>query len=91
MVLYISAHSIFLSSPFPNISSRFVIKAFVGEDILNFSGLLIVLATLNALCWIMSMIVSLMVSMSSSSISVLNRFLNSSWNSISWSSSLSLF
>ena len=89
MVLYISAHSIFFIVA--DISSRFVIRAFVGEDILNFSGLLIVLATLNALYWIMSMIVSLMVSMSSSSFSVLNRFLNSSWNSISWSSSLSLF
>ena len=37
--------------------------------------------TLDALCWIMSVLVSLMVSMSSSFFSVSNRFLNSSWNS----------
>ena len=79
MVLYIYVPSICcLSSPLPNISRRFVIRAFVGEDILNFSGLLIALANLNALCWIMSVVVSLMVPMSSSSCSVLNRFLNSS-------------
>ena len=61
---------------------RFAIRARVGDDILDFSGLLVVLATLDALCWIMSVMVSPMVSMSSSSCSVWNRFLNSSWNSI---------
>ena len=82
-VLHISAYSIrCLSSAFPNISRRFVIRAFVGDDILDFSGMLIVLATLDALCLIMYVMVSLMVSLSSCSVS--NRFLNSSWNSISF-------
>ena len=71
-----------LSPPFSTISRRFIIRARVGEDILNFSGLLIALVTLDALCWIMYVMVALMVSMSSSSCIVLNRFLNSSWNSI---------
>ena len=67
-----------LLSPFPAIFRRFVIRARVGNDILDFRGLLIALATLDALCWIMSVMVSLMVSMPSSSCSVSNRFLNSS-------------
>jgi len=83
MVLHISAYSIrCLSLPFPIISRRFVIRALVGDDILDFSGLLIALATLDAFCWIMSVMVSLMVSMSSSSCDVSNRFCNSNWNSI---------
>ena len=50
---------------------------------LRISGLLIALATVDALCWTMFMMVSLMVSMSSSSCSVSkHRFLNSSWNLI---------
>ena len=64
------------------ISHRFVIRARVGDDILNFSGLLIAIATLDARYWIMSVVVSLMVSMSSSSCSVSNRFLNSNSNLI---------
>ena len=83
IVLHISAYSIHcLSSPFSTISRRFVIRARVGDDILDFRGLLTAVATFDALCWIMSVMVSLMVSMSSSSCSVSNRFLNSSWNSI---------
>ena len=83
MVLHISAYSICcLLSPFPAISRRFVIKARAGDYILDFCGLLIALATLDALCWIISVTVSLMVSMSSSSRSVSNWILNSSWNSI---------
>ena len=83
MVLHISAYSIrCLSSTSPIISRRFVIRAIDGDDYLDFSGLLIDLATLEVLCWIMSVVVSLMVSISSSSCSVSNRFLNSSWNSI---------
>ena len=83
MVLHISAYSIrCLLSPFPAISRPFVIRARVGDDILDFCSLLIALATLDALCWVMSMMVSLMVSMSSSSCSVSNRFVNSSWISI---------
>ena len=79
MVLHISAYSILcLSSPFSTMSRCFVIRAHVGDDILDSSGLLIALATLGVLCWIMSVVVSLMVSMSSSSCSVSNRFLNSS-------------
>ena len=82
MVLHISAYSSrCLSSPSSIISRPFVIRARVGDDILDFSGLLIALAT-DALCWIMSVMVSLIVSMSSSSIRVSNRFLNLSWNSI---------
>ena len=83
MVLYISAYFIrCLSSPFSTISRYFVIRACVRNAILDLCGLLIALATLDALCWIMSVMVSLMVSISSSYCSVSNRFLNSSWNSI---------
>ena len=61
MVLPISAYSIRCSSsPLSTIYFRFVIKARVGDDILDFCGLLIALATLDALCWIMSVMVSLM-------------------------------
>ena len=78
MVLHISAYSIrCLSSPFSTISRWLVSRARVVDDILNFSGLLTVLATLDALCWIMVVIVSLIVSMSCSSYSVSNSFLNS--------------
>ena len=78
LVLHISVYSIrCLLSPFPAISSRFVIRDRVGADILDLCGIVIALATLNALCWNMSVIFSLMVSMSSSSCSVSNRFLNS--------------
>ena len=81
MVLHISACSIrCLLSPFSAISRRFVIRA--GDDVLDLCCLLVALATLDALCWIMYVIVSLMVSMSSSYCSVSNTFLNSSWNSI---------
>ena len=58
MVLHISAYSVrCLSSPFSTISRRFVIRTCVGDDILDFSGLLIALATLDTLCWIMSVVV----------------------------------
>ena len=51
MVLHISAYSIrCLLSPCPAISRRFVIRARVGDDILDFCGLLVALATLDALC-----------------------------------------
>ena len=80
---HISAFSIrCLSSPFSTISRRFGLWARVGDDIVDFSGLLIVLATLNALCRTTSVMVSLMVSMSSSFFSVSNRFISSSWNSL---------
>ena len=75
MVFHISAYSIrCLSSPCFTISRRFFIRARVGDDILDFSGL----ATLDALCWIMSVAVALKLSMSSSYCSVSNRSLNSS-------------
>ena len=77
MVLHISAYSIrCLLSPFSAISRRFVIRARVGDDILDLCGLLIALDTLDALCWITPVMVSLIMSMSSSSC-VSNRFLNS--------------
>ena len=83
MVLNISAYSIrCLLTPFSATSRRLVNRAGVGDDILDLCGLLITLATFAALCWIVSEMVSLMVSMSSSSCSVSYRFLNSSWNSI---------
>ena len=83
MVLHISAYSIrCLLSPFSAISRHFVTRARVGDDILDFCGLIIALATLYALCWIMSVMVSLMVSMSYSSCGVSNRFINSNWNTI---------
>ena len=63
-------------------STRRFIGALVGDDVLDSSGFLIALATLDALCCIMSVMVSLMVSMSYSSYSVSNWFLNSSWSSI---------
>ena len=80
IVLHISAYSIFcLLSPFPAISRRFVIRARVGNDIIDFCGLVhlvIAWAVLDALCWIMSVMASLMVSMLSSSCDGSNRFLN---------------
>ena len=60
----------------------FIITGRVGDKILDSSGLLFVLATLLAFCWIMYVMFCLMVSMSSSSNSVFNWFLNSRWNSI---------
>ena len=63
-------------------SRRFIIRARVGDDILDFCGLFISLATLRAVCWITSVMVLLMVSMSPSYCSISNRFLNSSCNSI---------
>ena len=74
-------YSLFLS-PFSAISRRFVITDRVGDDIIDLCGLIIALATLVALCWVRSEMVSLKVSMSSSSCCISNRFLNSSWNSI---------
>ena len=47
MVLNIFAYSIRCLSSFPIISRRFVIRALVGDDILDFNGLLIALATLD--------------------------------------------
>ena len=83
MVLHISAYSIrCLLSPFSAISRHFVIMARVGDDILDLCGLLIALATIDALCWIISVMVSFMGSMSSSACSVWNPFFDSSWNSI---------
>ena len=46
-----------LSSQCYAMSRRFVIKASVGDDILDFIGWLIALATLDTLCWIMSVMV----------------------------------
>ena len=83
MVLHIFAYSsLCLLSPFSSISRRFFIRSRVGDDIINFRGLLIALASFDELCWIMYVMISLMVSTSCSSCSVSNRFLNSSWNSI---------
>ena len=83
MVLHISAYyALYISSPFSTISRRFVIRNRVGDDIFDFSCLLIAVATFDALCWIMPVMVSLMTSLSSSSCTASNRFLNSSWNSI---------
>ena len=67
IVLYISAYSILcLSSLFPSISRRCVIRARVGDDNLDFSAL----ATLDALCFIISVMDLFVVSMLSSSCSV---------------------
>ena len=83
MVFHICVFSILcLSSPFPIISHRIVIRVRVGYDIVDCSCLLIVLATLDVVCWMTSMMVSLMVSMSSSSCSASSRFFNWSLNSI---------
>ena len=49
MVLHISAYSIrCILSEFPATSRRVVIRARVGDDILDLCGLLIALATLDA-------------------------------------------
>ena len=65
------AHSInSLPLLFPAISCPFIIKARVVDNIFDICGLLRALATLNMLCWIMSVMISLMVSMLSSSCSV---------------------
>ena len=83
MVLHISGYSIIYSlSLFPAISRRFVIRARVDDNILDFCCLLIAFDMLDALCWIMAVMASFTVSMSSNFCTVLNRFLNSSWNSI---------
>ena len=58
------------SSPYFTTSRRFDIRARVGDDIVDFSGFLVVFATLDALCWIKSGMVSLKVSISSSSCSI---------------------
>ena len=47
MVLNMSAYSIRCLSSFPTISRRFIIRALVGDDILDFSGVLIALTTLD--------------------------------------------
>ena len=52
IVLHVSAYSIHcLSVLFSTTSCCFIIRAHVGDDILDFSGLMIALATLEALCW----------------------------------------
>ena len=82
MVLYDAYYIRCLFSSFSAISRRFIIRARVGDDILDFCGLFISLATLSAVRWITSVMVSFMVSMSPSYCSVSNRFLNSSCNFI---------
>ena len=54
-----------LSSPLSDTSRRFVTRAHVGDDILDMCGLLVALCTLQALCSIIHVMFSLMVSMSS--------------------------
>ena len=84
MVLPMSAFSIrCLLTPCSEMFRRFVNRARVGDEILDLCRLLIALAILDALCWIIYVMDSLMVSISSSYCSVSNRFLNSSWNSTS--------
>ena len=66
MVLHISAYPTrCISSPFSTICRRFAIKARIGDDTLDFNGLLIAVATFDALCWTMSVMVLLVVSTSS--------------------------
>ena len=65
MVLHMSAYfDRCLLLPFSAISRRFIIRASAGNDILDLCGLLIALATLDALCWIMSEMASHMLSIS---------------------------
>ena len=89
MVFHISAYYIrCLLSQFCTISRRFVFTARDGDDSLNFSGLLVALATLDVPCWNMSVIVSLMLSMSSGSCSVSNLLTLFEWHLLlvaSWS------
>ena len=80
-VLHISAYpSRCLLLPFSTISHRFIITVCVGDDI-DVSGLLIAIGTLDVLSWVLSVMVSLVVSIYSS-YCVSNQFLNSSWNLI---------
>ena len=55
-------YSLFVVAIF-TISHRFVIRARVCDDNLDFSGLVIALVIIVELCWIMSVMLSLMVSM----------------------------
>ena len=83
MVLHISAYYIrCLSSPFSIFTRRFAIRDRTWWRYTGLQWLLIALYTFDTLCWIMPVMVSLMGSMSSSSWSVWNRFIISSWNSI---------
>ena len=60
MVLHISAYCIrCLLSPFTALSRRVVIRARFSDVILDLCGLLIALATPDALFWIMYVIISL--------------------------------
>ena len=62
MFLHISAYSIrcCLLSPFYTMSRSFVIRARVGDDILDCIDLLLALATLDKLCCIMFVMVTLL-------------------------------
>ena len=63
MVLHISAYSVLcFPSPFSTVSRRFVIRAHIGDDLLHFSDVLISSASVDALCWIIYVMVSFMVS-----------------------------
>ena len=80
--LNISAYSVrCLLWPFSTITRDLVNRARVGDNILHFSVLVVALATFVARCWVMSVMLLLMVSMSSISCSVSNhRFLNSNFS-----------
>ena len=90
MVMHISAYSIrSLSSPFPTISRHFVIRALVGEDSLDFCYLLIALAARESLFWIMYVMVSLILSMSSSYCSVAYPLAHNSFHYVQFDVALS--
>ena len=67
MILHLPAYTnLCIYSPFSTISRRFFISGRVGDDILEVSGLLIALATFDALCWIMDVMISTIITLSSS-------------------------
>ena len=62
---------------FSIISLRFLIRALVGDDILGFFSFLVCFALLVPLCWNISGMFLIRVSMSSSSYSATNLFFSS--------------
>ena len=81
MVLHISTYSMWsLGVLFSIISLRFFIRALLGDDMFGFICFLVCFAMLNALCWIISVMFLVRLSMSSCSSSAVNLFFSSSWN-----------
>ena len=79
-VLHTSVYTMQSLVVFLTISLRFFISALVGVDNLDLSHLVFCLAMFVAVCWIISVMFSFRVSISSSSCRAVNLFFSSSWN-----------